>query len=269
LFGNPRAAFYRAGNQTRMIQSDNIEIKSASELERMREAGVLLRAVFNQFGPLVAPGVTTAELDQAARRLIEDAGARPAFLGYHGYPATLCTSVNEEVVHGIPSRRRLVRGDIVSIDCGLILRGFYADSARTYPVGTISPEAQRLLDVTEQSLLAGIGVMRPGTRLGSLSHAIQSVIEPHGFGIVREYTGHGIGRAMHEPPQVPNFGKPDTGLRLKAGMVIAIEPMVNIGTWKTLTLEDNWTVISADRSLSAHFEHTIAVTEDGPLVLTA
>jgi methionyl aminopeptidase len=252
-----------------MIQSGNIEIKSPPEIARMREAGVLLRAVFNQIGPLVVPGVSTAELDQAARRLIEDGGARPAFLGYHGYPATLCTSVNEEVVHGIPSRRRLVRSDIVSIDCGLILRGFYADSATTYPVGSISPEALQLLDVTRRSLAAGIEVMRPGTRLGTLSHAIQSQIEPHGFGIVREYTGHGIGRAMHEPPQVPNFGEPDTGIRLKAGMVIDIEPMVNIGTWKTVTLKDNWTVVSADRSLSAHFEHTIAVTDDGPLVLTA
>jgi methionyl aminopeptidase len=252
-----------------MIQSGNIEIKSAQEIAQMREAGALLRSVFDHIARLVVPGVTTAELDRAARSLIEEAGAVPAFLGYHGYPATLCTSVNDEVVHGIPSRRQLCEGDIISIDCGLILRGFYSDAASTYPVGAVSAEARSLLEVTEQSLHAGIAVMRPGTRLGTLSHAIQSVIEPHGFGIVREYTGHGIGRAMHEPPQVPNYGKPDTGIRLRAGMVLAIEPMVNIGTWRTRTLDDDWTVVSADGSLSAHFEHTIAITDDGPRILTA
>jgi methionyl aminopeptidase len=246
-----------------------IELKSPAELEKMRAAGILLRRVIDEVERRVEPGVTTAQLDTIARRMIQSAGATPAFLGYHGFPATLCTSVNEEVVHGIPSSRRLEEGDIVSIDCGLVLDGFYSDTATTVAVGAISDEAQRLLDATRESLEVGIRELITGNRIGSLSAAIQDAIERCGFSVVREYTGHGIGRSMHEPPQVPNFGKADTGVRLKSGMVLAIEPMVNAGTWKTRTLSDGWTVVTADGSLSAHFEHTIAVTDSGPYVLTA
>lgn len=249
--------------------SRRIELKSPAEIQKMRTAGKLLRQVFNEVGKMVAPGVTTAELDRKARELIEAAGARPAFLGYHGFPATLCTSVNDEIVHGIPSDRVLNDGDIISVDCGLVLDSFYADTAHTFPVGAISEAAQKLLKVTEESLYKGIEKMTVGTRIGTVSYAVQEHVEAHGLGVVREYTGHGIGRAMHEPPQVPNFGTPDSGFRLQAGLVIAVEPMVNIGTWRTETLDDEWTVVTADGSLSAHFEHTIAVTEDGPVIMTA
>lgn len=249
--------------------AQRIELKSPAELEKMRTAGKLLRQVFDEVAKAVAPGVTTAELDRVARKLIEGAGARPAFLGYHGFPATLCTSVNEEIVHGIPSDRVLNEGDIISVDCGLVLGGFYSDTATTFAVGAISDDAAKLLRVTEESLYKAIEKMTVGTRIGTVSYAVQEHVEAEGLAIVREYTGHGIGRAMHEPPQVPNYGKPDTGFRLQAGLVIAVEPMVNIGTWKTETLEDEWTVVTADGSLSAHFEHSIAVTDDGPLILTA
>jgi methionyl aminopeptidase len=249
--------------------SKRVELKTSAEIQKMRTAGILLRQVFNEVAAMVAPGVTTADLDRKARRLIEDAGARPAFLGYNGFPGTLCTSVNEEVVHGIPSDRELLDGDIVSVDCGLVLQGFYSDTATTFPVGEISPKARKLLQVTEESLHKAIEQMHVGTRVGTVCHAVQKHAESHGFSIVRDYTGHGIGRAMHEPPQVPNFGRPDTGFKLQAGLVIAVEPMVNIGTWQTVTLDDNWTVVTADDSLSAHFEHTIAITDEGPVILTA
>lgn len=249
--------------------SRRIELKSPAEIEKMRTAGKLLRQVFDEVAKMVAPGVTTAQMDRKARELIESAGARPAFLGYHGFPATLCTSVNEEVVHGIPSDRVLIEGDIVSVDCGLVLNGFYSDTATTFPVGTISEEAQRLLRVTEESLYKAIEKMTVGTRIGTVSYAVQEHVEKEGFSIVREYTGHGIGRAMHEAPQVPNFGKPDTGFRLQEGLVLAVEPMVNVGVWQTETLDDDWTVVTADGAYSAHFEHTIAVTADGPQILTA
>jgi len=249
--------------------SRRIELKSAAEIQKMRTAGKLLRRVFNEVAKLVAPGVTTADLDRHARKLIEDAGARPAFLGYHGFPATLCTSVNDEIVHGIPGNRKLLEGDIVSVDCGLVLNGFYSDTATTFAVGQISEAAQTLLRVTEESLYKAIEKIDVGTRIGTVSHAVEAHVAPYNFGVVREYTGHGIGRSMHEPPQVPNFGTPDTGFRLQEGLVIAVEPMINIGTWRTETLDDEWTVVTADRSLSAHFEHTIAVTADGPLILTA
>ena len=236
----------------------------------MRLAGELLRDVMQQVVAAVEVGISTADLDRIARSLIEKAHAVPAFLGYHGFPATLCTSINDQVVHGIPSpASRLRSGDIVSIDCGLVLEGYYSDMAITVPVGEVSPEAQRLLQVTRESLEQGICEMTADNRIGTVSAAIQKHVEAAGFAVVREYTGHGIGRAMHEPPQVPNFGVADTGLRLKPGIVLAIEPMVNVGTWKTRTLDDEWTVVTADGSLSAHFEHTIAVTESGPVVLTA
>ena len=246
-----------------------IDLKSHAEIEHMRAAGVLLRQVMAEVTNRVGPGITTAELDHVARKLIRDGGGRPAFLGYRGYPATLCTSINEQVVHGIPSSRELLDGDIVSIDCGLILHGFYSDMAATRGVGIISTEAEQLMRVTRESLEIGIAHMRPGNRLGDLSSAIQTHVESNGFSVVREYTGHGIGREMHEPPQVPNIGEPDKGTRMKPGLVLAIEPMVNVGTWKTRVLDDNWTVVTADGSLSAHFEHTIAVTEEGPFILTA
>lgn len=249
--------------------SKRVELKTPAEIEKMRTAGKLLRQVFNEVARMVSPGVTTADLDRRARSLIEGAGARPAFLGYHGFPGTLCTSVNEEVVHGIPSDRELLDGDIVSVDCGLVLDGFYSDTATTFGVGDITPKARQLLEVTEQSLYKAIEQMHVGTRIGTVSNAVQKHAESHGFSIVRDYTGHGIGRAMHEAPQIPNFGRPDTGFKLQAGLVIAVEPMVNVGTWQTVTLADGWTVITADDSLSAHFEHTIAITEDGPQILTA
>jgi methionyl aminopeptidase len=246
-----------------------IELKSSAEIDKMRIAGALLRQVLEEVVAAVDVDVTTADLDQIARRLIEAANAVPAFLGYHGFPATLCTSINDEVVHGIPSSRRLVSGDILAIDCGLVLDGFYADKAITVAVGEVTDDAQRLLRVTRESLEIGIRQMTSGNRIGNLSAAIQKHVEDAGFSVVREYTGHGIGRSMHEPPQVPNFGTADSGMRLKPGMVLAIEPMVNAGTWQTRTLGDEWTVVTADGSLSAHFENTIAVTEDGPQVLTA
>lgn len=248
--------------------AQQIELKSAAEIKKMRESGKLLRQVFNELEKSIKPGVSTAELDAIAFKLIKGAGARPAFLGYHGFPATLCTSVNEEIVHGIPNDRPLQEGDIVSIDCGLILGGFYSDSATTYGVGKISDEAEKLLRITKESLDIAISHMNVGTRIGTVGAAVQKHAEDAGFSVVRDYTGHGIGRNMHEPPQVPNFGKPDTGFKLRSGLVLAVEPMVNVGTWKTETLDDQWTVITADNSLSAHFEHTIAITDDGPVVLT-
>jgi methionyl aminopeptidase len=247
----------------------NIELKSSAEIRKMRRAGILLRQVLDEVTCRAVPGIMTVELDQLAKKIITDAGAVPAFLGYRGFPATLCISINEQVVHGIPSRRRLVEGDIASIDCGLILDGYYADAAVTVAVGKISDTAENLCRVTRESLQLAISLMVPGTRLGTLSAAVQEYVEGHGFSVVRDYTGHGIGREMHEPPQVPNHGTPDTGLRFKPGLVLALEPMVNVGTWRTRTLEDNWTVVAADGSLSAHFEDTVAITEDGPVVLTA
>lgn len=246
-----------------------VELKTPAEIEKMRKAGRLLRQVFDAVGAMVAPGVTTQDLDREAYKLITAGGARPAFLGYHDYPATLCTSVNDEIVHGIPCARPLEMGDIVSVDAGLILEGFFADTATTFAVGEISQETQRLLHVTQEALAKAIEMVQPGGRLGDISAAVQQYVEPFGFSIVRDYTGHGIGRALHEAPQVPNYGKSGSGERLRPGLVLAIEPMVNIGTAKTIVLDDGWTVKTADGSLSAHFEHTVAVTESGPYVLTA
>lgn len=249
--------------------SKRVELKSAAEIEKMRTAGRLLRQVFDAVGALVVPGVTTAELDREAHKLILAGGAIPSFLGYHDFPATLCTSINDEIVHGIPCDRVLQEGDIVSVDAGLILDGFHADTATTFAVGTISDEAQRLLQITRESLAKAIEKVQPGGRVGDISAAVQRFVEDQKLTLVRDYTGHGIGRSLHEPPQVPNFGREGTGERLKPGLVLAIEPMVNIGTHKTIVLDDGWTVKTADGSLSAHFEHTVAVTESGPYILTA
>lgn len=246
-----------------------IELKSGSELARMRVGGAILRRVVEHVAGLVCPGVTTAELDQVAHRMIIEAGGKPACLGYHGYPATLCTSVNSEIVHAIPTNRVLQEGDIVAIDCAMVYDGLVTDTAVTVPVGRVSEEALRLLRVTRESLLLAIEQARPDRRIGDISAAVQRHVEAHGFSVVREYAGHGVGRSLHEPPQVPNYGEPNTGMRLKPGLVMAIEPMVNVGTWRTRLLGDGWTVVTTDGSLSAHFEHTVAVTDDGPLVLTS
>lgn len=245
-----------------------IVTKSLVELEFMREAGRITAKALRMVGEAVAVGVSTKELDAVAEECIRAEGAVPAFKGYHGFPATLCTSIDEQVVHGIPGRRTLRDGQILSVDCGAIVDGFYGDSAMTFPVGAISPEARRLLDATAASLQAGIARCHEGMRLYDISAAVQRVAEDAGFAVVREYVGHGIGRAMHEDPQVPNYGKAGTGPALKTGMVFAIEPMVNAGSYEVHGLPDGWTVVTSDGSLSAHFEHTVAVTEDGPMILT-
>lgn len=234
----------------------------------MREAGRITAVALRVVASAVRPGVTTAELDRVAEEAIRAAGARPAFKGYHGFPATLCTSVNDQVVHGIPAARVLREGEILSVDCGAVVDGYFGDSAMTFAVGEVSEEARRLIDITRESLAAGIARCVPGMRLYDISAAVQTVAERAGFSVVREYVGHGIGRAMHEDPQVPNYGKAGTGVTLKAGMVLAIEPMINAGRADVRSLDDGWTVVTADGSMSAHFEHTVAITEDGPRVLT-
>jgi methionyl aminopeptidase len=249
----------------------NIVIKSQHELALMREAGRVNALALAAVQDLVHPGVTTAELDAAAEEVIRKHGGKPVFKGYPGpypYPATLTVSVNEELVHGIPGKRKLKEGDIVSIDCGTLLDGFVGDSAFSMGVGEISPEAQRLLDVTEQALYQGIAKIKAGNRVGDVSYAVQEYAESRGFFLTREYTGHGVGREMHEGPQVPNYGTPGRGMVLRPGLTIALEPMVLVGTARTRVLADEWTVVSADGSLTAHFEHTVAVTEGDPLILT-
>ena len=245
-----------------------ISVKSRHELEIMREAGRIVAMAHAQVKRVVAPGITTRELDDVVEQVIQRAGATPSFRGYQGFPASICTSVNEELVHGIPGERQLHEGDIVSVDIGAFFKGYHGDSAYTYAVGSISQEAQRLLDVTEASLYEGVKRAVVGNRLSDISHAIQSYVDPSGMSIVREYVGHGIGREMHEAPQIPNFGAPGRGPRLKAGMVLAIEPMVNAGGPDVRTLLDNWTVVTEDGSLCAHFEHTVAVDDNGPVLLT-
>ena len=243
--------------------------KSAAEIEIMREAGRVSARALRVVGEAVAPGVTTADLDALAEEVIRAHGGVPAFKGYHGFPATLCTSINHQVVHGIPSSSiRLVEGDIISVDVGAVVDGYFGDNARTFAVGAVSDEAARLLSVTEASLRAGIDACVPGGRLYDIGAAVQAVAEAGGFGVVREYVGHGIGQSMHEDPNVPNYGKAGTGPGLEVGMVFAIEPMINAGSHVVEALSDGWTVVTMDGSLSAHFEHTVAVTEHGPLVLT-
>lgn len=245
-----------------------IVCKSESELKLMREAGRIVAETHRLMKQAVAPGITTAELDRIADEYIRSQGAVPSFKGYNGFPSSICASVNEELVHGFPGPRKLVEGDIISIDIGAQYKGYHGDSAWTYGVGQISEEAQRLLDVTEASLYAGLELVRPDVRLFTISNRIQQVIEEAGFSVVREYVGHGVGTELHEEPQIPNYGPPDRGPRLKPGMVLAIEPMVNVGERYVRTLSDNWTVVTVDGSLCAHFEHTIAVTDDGYEILT-
>jgi methionyl aminopeptidase len=248
----------------------SIVCKSVSEIEKMRRSGRIVRQVLDTVKDAVAPGVSTMELERLAERKIRDLGAKPAFKGYYDYPCVLCTSVNNEIVHGIPSERRVLKeGDIVSIDTGVVLDGYYGDAAITVPVGDgVSPEKQKLLDVTRDSLLRGIEAAVIGNTVGDVGAAVQKVVESNGFSVVREFVGHGIGTKLHEDPQVPNYGIPGHGPKLRDGMVLAIEPMVNVGRPETRVLDDKWTAVTEDGSLSAHFEHCVAVTKNGPVILT-
>jgi methionyl aminopeptidase len=242
--------------------------KSTAELARMRQAGEIVAETLDLMAELVRPGITTGELDEAAEAHIRAAGAEPSFKGYLGYPASICTSVNEEIVHGIPDGRVLGEGDIVSIDCGAIWEGYQADAALTVAVGQVPDDVWRLLEVTRLSLEAGIAAVRDGARMGDVSHAIEAAALERGCEVVREYGGHGIGAAMHEPPHISNWGPAGQGMRLRAGMTFCLEPMLTLGGWETRTLDDGWTVVTADGSRAAHFEHTIVVTRQGAEILT-
>ena len=246
-----------------------ILLKSPRELALMRKAGHVLAAVTERLTAWVEPGLSTQEIDEEVENFIRTRGAAPAFKGYRGFPATICVSINDEVVHGIPSpRRRIKEGDIVGLDLGCIVEGYYADCALTLAVGEVAPRVRELLDVTRDSLARAVAACWPGRRLSDISHAVQQHVEAHGFAVVRQFVGHGIGRDLHEDPQVPNFGEPGRGPQLKPGMVLAIEPMVTMGSWEVRVLEDRWTAVTVDGSLAAHFEHTVAITKDGPRVLT-
>jgi len=242
--------------------------KSQKEIDKMRAAGQLVGRVLQQLRGMVAPGITTLDVDRAAEKMIRDAGAYPTFKGYNGFPFSICASVNEQVVHGFPSEYELKEGDIFSIDVGATLDGFVGDTATTVGVGQVSDDRLRLMRVTEESLQLAIEQCRAGNHLGDIGFAVQSHAEAHGYSIVRDYVGHGIGRKMHEDPQIPNYGKPGKGPKIKAGYVFALEPMVNMGSLHTRTLKDGWTVVTVDGQPSAHFEHTVAITEEGPEVLT-
>ena len=245
-----------------------INLKTEHEIDLMARAGHALAEVLEELKAACQVGVRTTELDVLAERLIRERGGRPGFLGYNGFPNSICVSINDEAVHGIPGRRRIAGGDIVSLDLGLVLDGFWADVGATVAVGRVSSEAKRLLQATEESLYKGIEKAVPGGSVGDISAAVQAHAEAAGFSVIRQFVGHGIGRQMHEPPQVPNFGAPGSGPQLKPGMTLAIEPMVNMGKPAVKVLSDGWTAVTKDGSLSAHFEHTVAVTKDGPLVLT-
>jgi methionyl aminopeptidase len=245
-----------------------IVCKSPAELEKMRAANQLVARILEELAAMVAPGVSTADLDAAAESKVRAAGAEPAFKGYRGYPATLCASVNEQVVHGIPSGKALVAGDIVSLDMGVKLNGYYGDSAITVPVGPVGDDVKSLLRVTQEALDKGIEQVKIGGRISDIGHAIQAHVEAHGFSVVREFVGHGIGVSLHEEPQIANYGEPGRGPRMVEGMTLAIEPMVNMGKPSVKVLADGWTAVTKDGSLSAHFEHTVAVTKDGPMVMT-
>ncbi|MFB1083261.1 type I methionyl aminopeptidase [Jeotgalibacillus sp. JSM ZJ347] len=242
--------------------------KTPREIEIMREAGKIVALTHQELQKHIAPGITTKELDEIADRFIRQHDAVPSFKGYNGFSGSICASVNEELVHGIPGNRKLKDGDIISIDIGAKYKGYHGDSAWTYPVGDIPAETQKLLEVTEESLYRGLEEAKPGVRLSNISHAVQTYAEENGFSIVREYVGHGVGQDLHEAPQIPHFGPPDKGPRLKPGMVLAIEPMVNAGSRYVKTLADNWTVVTVDGKMCAHFEHTIAITEEGYEILT-
>jgi methionyl aminopeptidase len=253
-----------------MALNKDIHLKNAAEIASMREAGRVNAFALQAVRELLQPGVTTADLNAAAEELLRKHGAYSPFknYGHPPFPGSICTSVNEELVHGIPGKRKLKTGDIISIDCGAVVNGFVGDAAFTAGIGDISKEATRLIEVTREALNVGIAMMRPGNKTGDVSAAIQQYVEAQRFQVVREYTGHGVGRNMHEGPQVPNYGMPGSGIPLQPGMTIALEPMVLVGTYKTRVLSNQWTVISADRSLTAHFEHSVAVTEGDPLILT-
>ncbi|HIE29268.1 TPA: type I methionyl aminopeptidase [Candidatus Poribacteria bacterium] len=256
-----------------MIQSRPIPRKSKQGIEKMRQSCKAASIVLQKISEGIKAGVSTIELDKIARRAIEELGGTPSFLGYKlprhpPYPAAICASINEQVVHGIPDGRKLVDGDIISIDVGIFLDGYHGDNAFTFPIGQISDEVQHLLDITQAALYKGIEEAKSGNKLGDVCHAIQSYVESNGCSVVRDLVGHGIGRSMHEEPQIPNYGRPGSGPRLKPGMTLAIEPMVNAGTWDVKLLENSWTVVTADNSPSAHFEHTVAILSDGPEILT-
>ncbi|MCX5782312.1 MAG: type I methionyl aminopeptidase [Elusimicrobia bacterium] len=247
-----------------------IELKSSSEIKILRKAGQFVAQVLDVIGKAVQSEITTKYLDDLAEKEIRSLGLKPAFLGYRGFPAVTCISINDELVHGIPSKKRILKeGDIVSIDLGIIYEGFYGDMAATFPVGKISQDAQKLLDVTKESLNKAIEQVKEGKRLGDLSWAVQNFVENSGFSVIRDYVGHGIGRKLHEEPSVPNFGKPSSGPRFNKGLVIAIEPMVSAGDWQVKTLDDGWTVVTEDGKLCAHFEHMVALTEKGAEILTS
>lgn len=247
---------------------DVIFLKSKDEIEIMRRGGAIVAEVLHCLEELIKPGITTGELDKIAEDMIRSQGAAPTFVGYQGYTKTLCTSVNDQVVHGIPGKQILKEGDIIGVDCGVTWQGFVADHAKTFCVGKVSEEKQKLVEVTRQGLQAGIDAFQAGHRVGDISTAVQKVGETHGYGIVKDFVGHGVGRRMHEEPQVPNFGEARTGIRLKPGLVLAIEPMFNLGTGEVLVLEDGWTVVTKDHRASAHFEHSVALTEEGTVILT-
>ncbi len=245
-----------------------IYLKSAAEIVIMKKNGAILKACLEQAGSMVKPGAKKKDIDKAIERMIVKAGAKPAFKGFHGYPAATCISVNEEVVHGMPNGTMLVEGDICSIDIGVLKDGYYVDAARSFAVGELSQEALKLIDTTREALDKGIEKAKPGNRLSDISHAVESHTVPRGFSVVKTLVGHGIGQSMHEEPQVPNFGPPSQGLELEEGLVIAIEPMLNAGGAEVFTKNDGWTVVTADKSLSAHFEDTVAITKNGPEILT-
>jgi methionyl aminopeptidase len=253
---------------TRVVIQEGMEIKTPREIEAMKRAGQVVAHTLKALRSAIKPGITTGDLDYVARSEIARHGAIPSFVGYRGFPAAVCVSVNEQIVHGIPGELVIQEGDLVSVDVGAIVDGFHGDAAITVGAGEISNAAQRLIDATRESLNRGIEAAVVGARIGDISNAVQSYAEEHGFSVVREYVGHGIGRQMHEEPSVPNYGKPGRGLQLREGMALAIEPMLNIGDWTTKLLPDNWTVVTGDGSLSAHFEHSIAITSKGPIVMT-
>ncbi|MBN2300237.1 MAG: type I methionyl aminopeptidase [Acholeplasmataceae bacterium] len=246
-----------------------IQIKSQREIELMREAGNILERTRKMLAEHIKPGISTHQLDQLAENFIIHLGATPSFKGYHGFPGSICTSINEVVVHGIPSTKKILHeGDIITLDFGVNYKGYHADSATTYPVGQVKPEIEKLLEVTEKALYIGLEQAKPGNHVSDISHAIESFVKPYGYGIVEDFTGHGIGRELHEEPYVPNFGKPNQGPILKKGMTFCVEPMINLGTKRVKVLTDNWTTVTTDRKPSAHFEHMIVITETGYEILT-